>query len=176
MADKAKGNISASLRALKATPDLPPEVYNYLTRILRASAAGIDPAKLPGADLARVSVSIDQARVPLARLLAEHPALRRYLAGPVGVLARIEAGEHSVDQKPAAPLSPREQTAVIRQRTIRSLLAEGKIPGDTVTWNSFYDMLRDRCDGWRDRKKGASRRGYGNTIIKTDVVRLKREK
>jgi hypothetical protein len=173
---KADSNISALLRTLHAH-DLPPDVREYLTRIPRAIAAGIDPAKLPGVDLARVSASIDQAGVPLAKLLAKHPALRRYLAGPVGILARIEAGEHSADhRKPAASLSPREQTAVIRRRTIRSLLAEGKIPGDTVTWNSFCDMLRDRCDGWRDRRKGASRRGYGNTIIKSDVVRLKREK
>jgi hypothetical protein len=102
MANKADGNLSVLRRVLKA-PDLPPEVRAYLTRIPRAIAARIDPAKLPGTDLARFSASIDQAKLypRLAELLAKHPELRRYLAGPVGVLARIEAGNQPRISEPA---------------------------------------------------------------------------
>ena len=49
------------------------------------------------------------------------------------------------------------------------LLKEGKQPGSTILWKAFCDDVRDRCEGWKDRKHRVPKRGFGEKTIKRIV-------
>jgi hypothetical protein len=58
---------------------------------------------------------------------------------------------------------------------VRNLLKTEQ-PTRTMSWNAFCDKVRDNCDGWKDRKNCASKRGFGDKTIKRFVKSLQRGK
>jgi hypothetical protein len=147
-----------------------PEIIDALGSSQFAPLAAL-AAKLSDADRARVLASIDPAKIYPVGELAKHLA---NVLQPYQHLAKARATRvETADAVRAKPLSEREKTALRRQAVIRQLLNKGQVPGDRVTWEAFCDAVRDKGDGWKDRKKGNPRRGYGNTVIREDVGRLK---
>jgi hypothetical protein len=46
-------------------------------------------------------------------------------------------------------------------------------PGRTIQWDGFCDVIRDNCDGWKDHKTRAPKRGFGDRTIKRAVKYLR---
>ena len=52
---------------------------------------------------------------------------------------------------------------------VQLLKEDDKQPARTISWKEFCDLVRDRCGGWRDRKHGIKKRGFGDKTIKRIV-------
>ena len=59
---------------------------------------------------------------------------------------------------------------------VTQLMAEGMIPAQTVSWDQFCDLVRDRCDAWKDRKNRVPKRGFSNKTINRVVTSLRMDK
>src|SRR6516164_7449878 len=53
----------------------------------------------------------------------------------------------------------------IRDAATQLMKKEGIQPGHTVSWDQFCDLVRDRCDAWKDRKSRVPKRGFSNKTI-----------
>jgi len=60
--------------------------------------------------------------------------------------------------------------------TVIQLMKEGTQPAHTVSWDQFCDLVRDRCDAWKDRKNRVSKRGFSNKTIIRVVISLRMDK
>jgi hypothetical protein len=69
------------------------------------------------------------------------------------------------EQKKAGPLGLHDAVA--------QLMEEGTQPASTVPWDQFCDLIRDRCNGWKDRKNRVPKRNFSDKTIKRIVSSLK---
>jgi hypothetical protein len=72
--------------------------------------------------------------------------------------------------RPAAP--PMPATPMSRESAVRACIEAGMIPASTATWDAFCEQVRDRADGWADKKMGILKRGFDEKTIKRDVKRI----
>jgi len=64
----------------------------------------------------------------------------------------------------------------IRDAATQLMKKEGIQPGHTVSWDQFCDLVRDRCDAWKDRKSRVPKRGFSNKTINRVVTSLRMDK
>ena len=60
------------------------------------------------------------------------------------------------------------------RNVVVQLLEEGKQPASTITYGKkFCDVVRDRCEGWKDPKGRIAKRGFGDKSIQRIVKNSK---
>jgi hypothetical protein len=150
------------LRGLKAL-DLPPEIVRALSPAGMQALAAIDPGKLPGADLTRilqglVGTQIDPAITrQVAELVAKHP---QYFTGPLDVLAKIEAGDHSS----TTSTTKKELTAVEAQKVDPFRTGAAGRPTGGVDM-VLREAARRISEGEiKPRRGGGVRQGFANSL------------
>jgi hypothetical protein len=89
----------------------------------------------------------------------------------LGAQFRVEYGRlYAPTRLPPAPVgarSPRKKTERPRDITLRDLLADGLVPGETIPWGTFHGLVLKRCDATEKT------RGFGFRTIERRVAELR---
>jgi hypothetical protein len=99
----------------------------------------------------------------LRRVLANEPQFWQWFEGELGApktpLVTTPTPAAATQDKAGIP-SPSIRDAIAQ------LMKEGMQPASTVLWDEFCDLVRDRCDGWKDQKNRVPKRGFSDKTIK----------